>query len=117
MSVVRRGRMPGCQVLTVLKLLMKKDLRLRRMATALHKSTAETDYFSDSIVIRLVPGDHVTNRLLLLILSVGTSGGFASSKVAPDVPASGQSIDVIIRFKNPPTKSDLKILGPYGQVK
>src|SRR3954466_11784076 len=55
-------------------------------------------------------------RLLLLtaILCVSVS---AASKLARDLPTSGPAIDVIVRFKLPPTKNDLKLLGPYGQVK
>src|SRR5437763_11415172 len=55
-------------------------------------------------------------RLLLLasILCISVS---AASKLARDLPTSGPAIDVIVQFKNPPTKDDLKLLGPYGQIK
>src|ERR1051325_5069404 len=55
-------------------------------------------------------------RLLLLtsILCVSVS---AASKLARDLPTSGPAINVIVRYKLPPSKNDLKLLGPYGQVK
>ena len=53
---------------------------------------------------------------LALILCAGV---FAGPKIAPDLPKSGGQglIEVIVRFTHPPTKDDLKLLGPYGQVK
>jgi serine protease AprX len=43
----------------------------------------------------------------------------AHPKLAPDVPNKGGStvLDVIVQFIHPPTKDDLKLLGPYGQIK
>src|SRR4051794_35810986 len=57
-------------------------------------------------------------RLLLLTLIASWQLAMAG-KLSPDLPKSGGTnvIDVIVQFKNPPTKDDLKQLGPYGQVK
>src|SRR5258706_6643046 len=48
-----------------------------------------------------------------------TLSAFAGSKIAPDVPQSNPNaqIDVIVQYKTPPTKDELKQLGPYGQIK
>jgi serine protease AprX len=56
-------------------------------------------------------------KKLLLLTSIFCVSLSAASKLAPDLPTSGPAIDVIVRFKNPPTKDDLKLLGPYGQIK
>src|SRR5947209_5489814 len=56
-------------------------------------------------------------RLTILAVIACSTVAFAASKVAPDIPKSGGAIDVIVRFTHPPTKDDLKLLGPYGQVK
>ena len=58
-------------------------------------------------------------RLLLLTLIASMQLALAGPKLSPDLPKSGGSdvIDVIVQFKNPPTKDDVKLLGPYGQVK
>jgi len=56
-------------------------------------------------------------RLLSVAAMLASSVAFAAPKIAPDVPTSGGNIDVIVRFVHPPTKDDLKLLGPYGQVK
>jgi serine protease AprX len=44
---------------------------------------------------------------------------FAGPKLAKDLPPanSSASVDVIVQFKTPPTKDELKQLGPYGQMK
>ncbi len=44
---------------------------------------------------------------------------FGGSKVAPDLPQSdpNATVDVIIQYKTPPSKDELKQLGPYGQIK
>lgn len=48
-----------------------------------------------------------------------TLSAFAGSKIAPDLPQSDPTsqIDVIVQYKTPPTKDELKQLGPYGQIK
>src|SRR2546428_6346330 len=58
-------------------------------------------------------------RVLLVVLVAGVNLAFAGSKIAPDVSKSKSNtlIDVIVRFKAPPSKDDLKQLGPYGQIK
>src|SRR5216684_1260341 len=61
-------------------------------------------------------------RILALVAvataAFGQSGG-QHGKVAPDISLSNPNtlVDVIVQFKNAPTKDDLKKLGPYGQVK
>jgi serine protease AprX len=62
-----------------------------------------------------------------VVLLSATFAAFAGSKIAPDLPQStpnaavqsnpNATVDVIIQFKTPPTKNELKLLGPYGQVK
>jgi serine protease AprX len=44
---------------------------------------------------------------------------FAASKLASDLPPAPSTtpVDVIIQFKTPPTKDELKLLGSYGQTK
>src|SRR5438552_5009750 len=43
---------------------------------------------------------------------------FAGPKLAPDLPKNSSSmVDVIVQFKNPPTKAQLKQLGAYGRMK
>jgi len=56
-------------------------------------------------------------RLLIVgtLLTCAIASG--ASKIAPDVPMTGGNIPVIVRFVNPPSKNDLKLLGPYGQIK
>jgi len=56
---------------------------------------------------------------LFLGLIAGTGLIFAAPKMAPDIPNVSPStpVEVIVRFKSSPTKDDLKLLGPYGQVK
>src|SRR5579864_2009523 len=58
-------------------------------------------------------------KLLLFLLISGTQLIFAGSKIAPDVPTStpNATTEVIVRYKTPPTKDELKQLGPYGQIK
>src|SRR5689334_19500697 len=60
--------------------------------------------------------------ILLLTLLTAASIAVAApsaSKHAPDVPSGGgkASIEVIVQYKTPPTKDELKQLGPYGQIK
>jgi serine protease AprX len=58
------------------------------------------------------------NFLRLLTLIAGASVVLAGSKKAPDLPGNSNSpIAVIVQYKTPPTKDELKQLGPYGQVK
>src|ERR1035437_5549109 len=77
-------------------------------------------------------------KLLLVILIAVVQIAIAGSKLSPDLenspgmntpnsggtkitttPNSGgtNNIDVIVQFTHPPTKDDLKLLGPYGQMK
>jgi serine protease AprX len=44
---------------------------------------------------------------------------FAASKLSIDLPPGNSSalVNVIVQFKTPPTKDELKVFGPYGQVK
>ena len=58
-------------------------------------------------------------RFISIALIFGSTVAVAAppSKIAPDVPKSGARVEVIIRFDHPPTKDDLKQIGPYGQVK
>ena len=58
-------------------------------------------------------------KLLIVTLIAAGQIAFAGSKLSPDLPKTGGTnvIDVIVQFKKPPTKSDLKLLGPYGQIK
>src|SRR5439155_4429516 len=51
-----------------------------------------------------------------LVLLAGASLALAGSRVAPDLPNSS-TVDVIVRFTNPPTKTELQVLGSYGQLK
>src|SRR5258707_8754812 len=58
------------------------------------------------------------NFLRILTLIAVASAVLAGSKTAPDLPGSSSSpIDVIVQYKTPPTKDELKQLGPYGQIK
>jgi len=54
-----------------------------------------------------------------ILLAVAGTLAFAGPKVSRDMPTTTPSgtVDVIIQFKQPPTKDQLKQLGPYGQVK
>jgi serine protease AprX len=56
-------------------------------------------------------------RVTFLAVTVACTIALGAPKVAPDVPKGGSNIDVIVRFVHPPTKDDLKLLGPYGLVK
>src|SRR3954453_21535945 len=56
-------------------------------------------------------------RILLLALLAFAQFASAQNKYSWDLPKSGPAVDVIVRFKLPPTKNDLKLLGPYGQIK
>src|SRR5712664_3422320 len=44
---------------------------------------------------------------------------YAGPKLAKDLPGanSNAAVDVIVQFKTPPTKNELKQFGAYGQVK
>jgi serine protease AprX len=57
--------------------------------------------------------------LLPLTLSIALTGiAFAGPKLAPDLKGkAGDMMDVIVQFKNPPTKEQLKQLGAYGRLK
>jgi len=54
-----------------------------------------------------------------ILLAVAGTLAFAGPKVSRDMPTTtpNGTVDVIIQFKQPPTKDQLKQLGPYGQVK
>lgn len=54
-----------------------------------------------------------------MVLAAAASIAFAGPKVSPDMPpgSSNAPMDVIIQFKTPPTKDQLKQIGPYGQIK
>ena len=53
-----------------------------------------------------------------LLIALLASLSFAGPKLAPDLPTDANAmVDVIIQFKTPPTKKELKPLGPYGQMK
>jgi serine protease AprX len=54
----------------------------------------------------------------VLLIALLASLSFAGPKLAPDLPTDATAmVDVIIQFKTPPTKKELKQLGPYGQMK
>src|SRR6266446_3720718 len=55
----------------------------------------------------------------MLVLLSTTLLAFGGSKVAPDLPQSdpNATVDVIVQYKTPPSKDELKQLGPYGQIK
>ena len=58
--------------------------------------------------------------LRILTLVAGVSLVFAGSKIAPDLSttsASPVAIPVIVQYATTPTKSELKALGAYGQIK
>ena len=58
---------------------------------------------------------YLTQMMLVLALA---GLGFAGPKLAPDLPGDpNATVDVIIQFKTPPTKQELKQLGAYGQMK
>src|ERR1700674_3399279 len=59
-------------------------------------------------------------RMLLLVAAASAAFGQGNhGNVAPDISLSNPNamVDVIVQFKNAPTKNDLKKLGPYGQMK
>jgi serine protease AprX len=57
-------------------------------------------------------------RLLSLVAMVACAvASGAPKKIGPDVPSTGGNVNVIVRFVHPPTKDELKLLGPYGQIK
>src|SRR5438270_566652 len=53
------------------------------------------------------------------LLLGSASLAFAGPKLAKDLPPSTSTglVEVIVQFKNPPTKDQLKQLGAYGQMK
>jgi serine protease AprX len=56
--------------------------------------------------------------LRVITLIAGASVVLAGSKTAPDLPGSSNSpVDVIVQYKTAPSKNELKVLGPYGQIK
>jgi hypothetical protein len=58
-------------------------------------------------------------KLILFLLITGTQLMFAGPKIASDVPTSTTSnaiTEVIVQYKTPPTKDELKQLGPFGQI-
>src|SRR5713101_2538737 len=59
------------------------------------------------------------NLIKVLVLLSTALVAFGGSKVAPDLPQSdpNATVDVIIQYKTPPSKDELKQLGPYGQIK
>jgi serine protease AprX len=60
---------------------------------------------------------HLIRAILILTAALGLAT--AGSKIAPDVPQSNANatVDVIVQYKTPPSKNELKQLGPYGQIK
>ena len=54
-----------------------------------------------------------------ILLTVVATLAFADHKVSPDTPATTPNgwMDVIVQFKVPPTKDQLKQFGSYGQLK
>ena len=54
-----------------------------------------------------------------ILLAAAATLAFGGPKVSRDMPTSTPTgmEDVIIQFKQTPTKQELKVLGPYGQVK
>jgi len=53
-----------------------------------------------------------------LLITLLASLSFGGPKLAPDLPTDANAmVDVIVQFKTPPTKQELKQLGPYGQMK
>jgi len=54
-----------------------------------------------------------------ILLAATAMLAFAAPKVSRDMPTytSSGMVDVIIQFNQAPTKQELKLLGPYGQVK
>src|SRR5579864_1106077 len=53
------------------------------------------------------------------LIMAANVAGFGGTKIAPDLPQSNPNalVDVIVRYKTPPSKDELKQLGPYGQIK
>src|SRR5436190_4025350 len=62
-------------------------------------------------------GSGLFMKKLLLLTSILCAGLSAASKLARDLPTSGSAVDVIVRFKKPPTKDDLKCAVAFGQIK
>src|SRR4029077_5809161 len=58
-------------------------------------------------------------KLILFLLITGAQLIFAATKIASDEPTSTPNAitEVIVQYKTPPTKDELKQLGPYGQIK
>src|ERR1035437_7833261 len=53
-------------------------------------------------------------RVLTLGLLIGSSLGFAASKLSPDLPKSGPPIDVIIQFTPMPGSNNVQVVGKVG---
>src|SRR5439155_1094724 len=68
---------------------------------------------------RLQDGISMKNLLRITVFLTTALAGVAGSKIAPDLPQSNPNaqIDVIVQYKTPPTKDELKQLGSYGQIK
>src|SRR6266849_1962311 len=64
-------------------------------------------------------GLHFLRILVLVAIASAAFGQGQHSKVAPDISTSNPNamVDVIVQYKNAPTKDDLKKLGSFGQVK
>src|ERR1051325_11200884 len=58
------------------------------------------------------------NSIKFVLLLAGAAMCWAGHKAAPDLPNTGLSpVPMIVQYKTPPTKDELKQLGPYGQIK
>jgi serine protease AprX len=62
---------------------------------------------------------HMKLILRTILLAAAATLVFAAPKVSRDMPTSSSNgtVDVIIQFTQVPTKQELKLLGPFGQVK
>src|SRR5579864_2925029 len=56
------------------------------------------------------------NLLRIIAFLAMATLAFGRHKISPDMPAAGP-VDVIVQFKTTPTKDQLKLFGPYGQIK
>src|SRR5258706_6002059 len=65
------------------------------------------------------PRENMKKLIKVLVLLSAPLLAFGGSKVAPDLPQSdpNATVDVIVQYKTPPSKDELKQLGPYGQIK
>src|SRR5258707_6194457 len=66
-----------------------------------------------------ISGENMKSLIKVLVLLGAPLLAFGGSKVAPDLPQSDPNapVDVIVQYKTPPSKDELKQLGPYGQIK